>query len=57
MSQLMSESEHLGRLGVRTIDEDKRGKIVGHSKAAKFIRIETPPVIVQHHAAAHDEDS
>src|SRR3989339_287109 len=56
MRQLMREREHLGRLGVCAVDEDQRRQVIRNGKTAKLFRLEIPPVVVQHHTAAHDED-
>ena len=55
MGQFMGQGKHLGRLGIRAVDEHQRRQVIRHGKAAKLIRIELPVVVVQHHAAAHDE--
>jgi hypothetical protein len=44
-------------VGVSTVDEDERSKIVSHREAAKLFRVEVAVVVVEDHAAAHDQDT
>jgi hypothetical protein len=57
MRQLVREREHLRRLAIGPVDEDKWRVWVGQDKAAKFLRIELSASVVAHDTVDDDDDA
>ena len=55
MGQLVGEREHLGRLGVGTVDEDDRRQRIGQREAPELFRIELAVGVVADDPADHDQ--
>ena len=53
----VSEREHLGGLGVCPIDKNQGSQVVCHCETTELVWIQAAPVVVENHAAAHDEDA
>lgn len=57
MGKLMSQSEHLRRFAVGTIDKHERSVRISQREAAELFRIELSVIVAEHHTADHHQDA
>ena len=57
MGDLMRQSEHLGSLGVRSVDEDERRQRVSEGETSKLFRIKRSAVVAANRATDHHKNA